>query len=307
MGSFNTSCAVSQLPIGEKDEVVILLAVAAPGIARTKILYNDHFYKLIGLPMTGYYNDYGKYKLEETSRNREIWEIYNSFLCANLKKEDFLLEEDMDKPESWTFTFDDVQDIIWNDGINIQYTGYDKVTVHELPISIYAVHKHIYEKLSSEFTYYAGIFSTAEQVDKIRSHPHYDYFINHETFIPEYEAKVIAENPEEETFEEKVWAEITMALMLADFQRPPLPFYEDIHIERSGVQRKFNFNMTDYLVYAEEIIGLSVFEINLRQLNIQVVPSITGGQSFNYNTHIAFHNSVAELAEKYRIDKERDY
>jgi hypothetical protein len=306
MGSFNTSCAVSQLPIGEKDEVVILLAVAAPGIDRTKILYNDHFHKLIGLPMTGYYNDYGKYKLEETTRNREIWEIYNRFLCANLNKEDFLLEEDMDKPESWTFTFDDVQDIIWNDGINIQYTGYDN-EVYELPISIYAVHKHIYETLSSEFTYYAGTFSTNEHVEKIRSHPHYDYFINHETFIPEYESKVIAENLEEETLEEKVWAEINMALMLAEFKRPPLPFYENVHIERSGVQRKFDFKMTDYLVYAEEIIGLSVFETNLRQLNIQVVPSISGGQAFNYNTHIAFHKSVADLAEKYRDDKERDY
>ena len=306
MGSFNTSCAVSQLPIGEKDEVVVMLAVSSPGIDRTKILYNDHFHRLVGLPMTAYYNDYGKYKLEETTRNKEIWEMYNKFLCSNLNKEDFLLEENMDKPDSWTFTFDDVQDIIWEDGISVNYTGYDGNLI-QLPVTIYAVHKHIYETLSSEFTYYAGTVKTVDQIEEIRNHPHYDYFVNHETFIAEYEAKVIAENPEEETMEEKIWAEITMAQMVIEFGRAPLPFYEDVHLERHGIQRKFELKLEDYLVYAEEIIGLSVFETNLRQLNIQVVPSITGGQSFNYNTHIAFHKSVAELAEKYRDDKEREY
>ncbi|SOK58912.1 hypothetical protein [Yersinia phage fHe-Yen9-03] len=64
MGSFNTTCSISRLPIGIGDEVKLFFIVKNPYNDSINC-YTNNSWNIFGLPLDAVYDDYGRYKLIE--------------------------------------------------------------------------------------------------------------------------------------------------------------------------------------------------------------------------------------------------
>lgn len=88
MGSFNISCAVSNIDICCGDEVVAFLITPGKAIADSVIFQSNLYKMLTPFYLTGVYDDYGHFAPHKTDINEEVIKLWATLLNTN--KEDLL-------------------------------------------------------------------------------------------------------------------------------------------------------------------------------------------------------------------------
>lgn len=305
MGSFNTSCAVSQLPIKMGDKVKLFIAVGHSAADRNQ-LYPNHFYDLVGLPFDATYDDYGLYSLDDTEMNREIWNIHYRYLSERLfpvPKGERSREVELVPSE---ITFDSLQEHIWEGRAFVKYAFYDSPE-QKLPLAVYPIHADLYKSLSVSYETYYGTFNLEEKLEAIQLDKTYPYLLDHKNFMESYDEDLLELESDDEdadlTEQSKIMmeahSEIRMFNALKDFNREPTIFTSNgVHLDRNGVTKIAEYELDEYLKYARQFIEAHVFQCKLHFLNIQIIPSMTSGQSYFYQQHIDFHNTVLNIAQE---------
>lgn len=304
MGSFNTSCAISQLPIGMGDEVKLFFIVAHPAVDRNH-LFPNHYYDIVGLPLDVVYDDYGKYALVENDKNQKIWETLNRYFKESLVPVSSGGNRREPEVDPNNVTFDSIQDAIWEGCAHVKYKFFDQPE-QQLALAVYPIHAELYNEFSKSYKYWNGEINLEEKLQALENHPHYPYYVDHINFMENYDEdklETVGEGEDEELTEEakiqmRVESAISLYNALKEFRQVPR-IYEEIglHIDANGIMKTVHFELDEYMTLAEDFIRSHIFNCYLGKLNIQITPSLTSGQSYFYREHIAFHKKIASIAK----------
>ncbi|AMM43682.1 hypothetical protein FDG95_gp117 [Pectobacterium phage vB_PcaM_CBB] len=304
MGSFNTSCAISQLPIGMGDEVKLFFIVAHPAVDRNH-LFPNHYYDMVGLPLDVVYDDYGKYELVDNERNKSIWETHSRYFKEALVSVPAGKRSREEEVDPNNITFESIQEHIWEGRARVKYKFFD-MPEQELALAVYPIHAELYNEFSKSYKYWNGEINLEEKLQALESHPHYPYYVDHVNFMANYDEdklETVGEGEEEDLSEEAkihlwVHSDITLYNALTEFRQIPI-IYQDIglHFNANSVMKTVNYELDEYMTFAREFISSHIFNCYLHKLNIQITPSLTSGQSYFYRDHIAFHEKIASIAK----------
>ena len=304
MGSFNTSCAISQLPIGMGDEVKLFFIVAHPAVDRNH-LFPNHYYDMVGLPLDVVYDDYGKYALVDNERNQAIWETHSRYFKEALVPVPAGSRWREDELDPNNITFDSIQDAIWEGRARVKYKFFD-LPEQELALAVYPIHTELYKELSQNYKYWNGEINLEEKLQALKNHPHYPYYVDHVNFMENYDEdnlETVGEGEEEDLTEEAniqlcVHSAIDLYNVLKEYRQIP-NIYESIglSIDVNGIMKTVKYELDEYMTFAREFISTHIFKCYLHKLNIQITPSLTSGQSYFYRDHIALHEKIAEIAK----------
>lgn len=91
MGSFNETCAITNLGIGYGDKATLFMVTPNPsGYSNNDYLHGNEYHVFQGLPVEGVYNDYGQFELDNEHPNALInTDAYNQHRQSSIKLEKF--------------------------------------------------------------------------------------------------------------------------------------------------------------------------------------------------------------------------
>ncbi|EBS4516711.1 hypothetical protein DQT32_04785 [Salmonella enterica subsp. enterica serovar Braenderup] len=303
MGSFNTTCSVSRLPIGIGDEVKIFFLIKNPYSDNINCYINDNW-NLFGIPLDATYDDYGSYALVENERNEQIWNAYAREFRERILEVEQGPNRFHDCPVSRdNITFSTIQNAIWEGRAQLVHKFLDDDPIN-LPIRIMAVHKSVYDSISQEFESWRGKIILEDKIQEIQNDFRFKYYLNSFEFLESFDAeddKWYDENDEltEEGSKllrlkhELEWTEKGM------YNTPQI--YESANISLNcnmGIYNLMEYTIPEYADFAPEFIQKYLFECNMSMLNIEHCPAVTSGQDYHFMKQIAFHENIIELAKK---------
>lgn len=148
MGCWNKTCGVSNLPILAGEPVIALILMQNPYFDKDKPLqqcsYVDDFWKPLGFPIQGVYNDYGW--VESVTISDELLLTIETIKRNLIEFDDIKCEDDIIKAH---LLGDDIENNIeiignWIHGnlLKVNYNG------KHVPISWMLIHKKIYDFMS---------------------------------------------------------------------------------------------------------------------------------------------------------------
>ncbi|SOK58377.1 hypothetical protein [Yersinia phage fHe-Yen9-04] len=300
MGSFNTTCSISRLPIGIGDEVKLFFIVKNPYNDSINC-YTNNSWNIFGLPLDAVYDDYGRYKLIETEQNISIWEVYKRNFeerILEVSKGERYRECGVSKTN---ITFDNLQDAIWENHAKLVHTFFDDPEKH-LTIQVMAVHKTVYEHMSTSYTYWNGTIDANETTEKVLSHELCESFLTYKDIIESYneDSLEVDENGELTKESENICDLYYRILWMVDFYETP-EMYEKNGISlncNKSIYHLVKYELNEYITFCSELIRKYIFECNMQQLNIQVQPIMTSGQDYHFQTHIQLHEMIVELSKE---------
>ncbi|AFC21564.1 hypothetical protein GAP32_116 [Cronobacter phage vB_CsaM_GAP32] len=302
MGSFNTTCSVSRLPIGMGDEVKIFFLIKNPYNDTHKCYINDNW-NLFGLPLDAIYDDYGKYELVENEKNIRIWETYAREFKKRIVEREQGPNQFHDCPVSRSdITFSTIQDAIWESRANLEHKFLDDNSV-DLKIEIMAIHKKVYDSISTEFDCWRGKIVLEDKIKEIQSEHRFPYYLNCTEFLESFDEddeKLYDGDELTEEGNKLLSLKIELEWTIDGLIKTPR-IYEDVNIyinHSMGIYNLVEYTVPEYADFAPEFIQKYLFECNMTMLNIEYCPAITSGQSYNFMKQVAFHESIVELAKE---------
>lgn len=286
MGSFNTTCAISRLPIGMGDEVKLFIIVdTGTGKNRAGHVYHNDYWNLYGLPIDVVYDDYGRYELIETEQNLKVW---NATL-RNLKYEIEEYDAGSRSPEvsRGTLTFESFQHAIQEGVAQSSYFPYSK-------FDLFAVHADVFNHLSEEFVSYGDVRNCTEKVQLIKTEPFYNMYLNVDKTV-KYIESLDLDNKEELTEEDKVLDAFLYEMQRIDnhsINCPKMYKTHGIHLNSSGSVR-VTYTPYEYALFVKELVEMFILECNMSKLNIAIRPIMTSGQQYHLLDHVKFHQMIS--------------
>lgn len=303
MGSFNTTCSVSHLPIGIGDEVKIFFLIKNPYSDNIHCYANDTW-NIFGIPMDAVYDDYGTYQLIENEKNLKIWDSHAREFRKRILEVEQGPNRFHDCPVSRdNITFESVQNAIWEGRAKLIHKFLDDDPVN-LTIRIMAVHKSVYDSISTEFESWRGMITLEDKINQINSDSRLPYYSNSEEFLKTFndEDDQWYDSDDELTEEGRKLIRLKLELeWIIDGLTNTPKIYEDIGIHLNanmGIYNLMEYTCSEYADYAPELIQKYLFECNMTMLNIEFAPAMTSGQEYHFMKQIAFHENIIELAKK---------
>lgn len=303
MGSFNTTCSVSRLPIGIGDEVKIFFLIKNP-YSDNIHCYANNAWNLFGIPLDAIYDDYGTYKLVENEKNLKIWEAYAREFSKRILEVEQGPNRYHDCPVSRdNITFDTIQNAIWEGRAKLvhKFLGDEPM---DLPIRIMAVHKVVYDSISEEFESWRGKIILEDKVNQLKGDFRFPYYLNSDEFLKTYneEDDKWYDADDELTEEGKKLLRLKNELeWIIDGITITPKIYEEIGIHLStnmGIYNLMEYTCSEYAEFATELIQKYLFECNMTMLNVDYAPAMTSGQEYHFMKHISFHETIIDLAKK---------
>lgn len=303
MGSFNTTCSVSRLPIGVGDEVKIFFLIKNPYSDNIHCYANDSW-NLFGIPLDAIYDDYGTYELVENEKNLKIWEAY----AREFKKRILEVKQGPNQYHDCevsrdNITFSTIQNAIWEGRAKIVHQFLDDAPMN-LSVRIMAVHKTVYDSISKEFESWRGMVVLEDKIKQIQSDFRLPYYLNSEEFLKTFnEEDDQWYNADDELTEEgskMLRLKIELEWLIDGLTCTP-KIYEEIGIHLNsnmGIYNLMEYTSTEYAYFAPELIQKYLFECNMTMLNIDFAPAMTSGQDYNFMKQITFHQTIIDLAKE---------
>lgn len=305
MGSFNTTCSVSHLPIGMGDEVKIFFLIKNPYADNIHCYANDAW-NLYGIPLDAVYDNYGTYTLVENERNLQIWDAYAREFRKRIVEVEQGPNQFHDCPVSRdNITFDTIQNAIWEGRAQLVHKFLDDEPI-KLTIRIMAVHKAIYDSISEEFDSWSGKLVLEDKIQQLQSDYRFPYYLNASEFLESFnpdDDKWINTDDEEEGLNEEGRKLLRLKYELEwimDGLTSTPKIYEQIGIHLNsnmGIYNLMEYTCPEYADFAPELIQKYLFECNMTMLNIDYAPAMTSGQEYHFAKHISFHEKIIELAK----------
>ncbi|AUS02888.1 coil containing protein [Vibrio phage 2.275.O._10N.286.54.E11] len=151
MGSWYETDFLTNLPIQDDDEVMVFFLEQQHGLVPTSsITYSHDIYRPIGIPIQGWYDDYGRYKLNEG-------DIVYDHMLEHLRSKVMPMEEGSNRyhekaviPE--TMTWENVFENIHEERLKT-HSHYNGSKNHIVEV---AIHRSIYDMMSEECTTWKG-------------------------------------------------------------------------------------------------------------------------------------------------------
>ena len=130
MGCWNGTCALSNLPILEEDKIVLI-----------PIIGKGTSYEPIGLPIRGYYNDYG---MIESITNPEVADVFYQRMNEALNKK-WISIEDTDRYKTDYETVEELLSLIERELVSDKRVRYEG----DIPrfVNFVMMHESIYDKV----------------------------------------------------------------------------------------------------------------------------------------------------------------
>lgn len=151
MGSFNTSCAVTNTPIIEGQDVRLFFLIAAgnyKGLFAGCSCYSYDNYQILGLPVKATYDDYGRYAIDDELEEYTLNEIRKRYVMNKVAEgktiKDYSYHHDHMEIEAEDLDSMKIQDMIHSGRLNV--STYNREPVH---VQFMAVHEEVFQYMVS--------------------------------------------------------------------------------------------------------------------------------------------------------------
>lgn len=270
MGSFNTTCHISSLPIAEGDEVMMFHIVKNWDYDKGGwTCYPWDRCEIIGLPYIAKYADYGKYEVEGMTPELSYTLSYLKSLAVPREVGDNEYHDIPVTPE--TFDYEQLEETVWEGRLQVKNSRNVPVEVYNYPVL-----KAVYDKA----------------IEMVKNQENRDYHkpLNLEEFKDGYSKLSVDDNDpkyyiERMRFQDKIGRQLGFGVGNSHYHLfMELSEIIDMY-DKSGININDAFN---------RLMEVSRFVRFMQITNRQFMPVMTSGQEYMYDFHHEFNQFLAD-------------